>query len=119
LAGVVVAGRPSSRQLDDGRTLELLRLTTTGERNACSRLYAAACRAAWALGYRRVVTYTLEEEPGTSLRAAGFRRAELTRPRTAGREWHRSRVAGGSRLRLWDEAKMPMGRKVRWERCAP
>lgn len=72
LAGVVVAGRPVARKADDGYTLELVMLTTTGDRNACSRLYGAACRAAAALGYRRVITYTLADEPGSSLRASGF-----------------------------------------------
>jgi hypothetical protein len=72
LVGVVIAGHPVARKADDGRTLELVRLTTEGDRNACSRLYSAACRAAFAMGYRKVITYTLEEEPGSSLRAAGF-----------------------------------------------
>lgn len=72
LVGVVIAGRPVSRYLDDGLTLEVNRLCTTGEKNACSMLYAAAARAAKAMGYRKIITYTLDTEPGTSLRAAGW-----------------------------------------------
>ncbi len=72
LAGVVIAGRPVSRHLDDGLTLEVTRLCTTGERNACSMLYSAAARAAKAMGYRKIVTYTLDAEDGTSVRAAGW-----------------------------------------------
>lgn len=72
LVGVVIAGRPVSRYLDDGLTLEVTRLCTTGERNACSMLYAAAARAAKAMGYRKIITYTLETEDGSSVRAAGW-----------------------------------------------
>lgn len=72
LVGAAICGRPVSRRLDDGYTLEVNRLCTNGTKNACSMLYAAAFRAARSMGYRRVVTYILEHEPGTSLRAAGF-----------------------------------------------
>lgn len=72
LVGVVIVGRPVSRYLDDGRTLEVTRLCTDGTRNACSFLYAAAARAAAAMGYDRIITYTLKSELGASLRAAGW-----------------------------------------------
>ena len=72
LAGVVIAGRPVSRYLDDGRTLEVTRLCTNGAKNACSFLYGAAARAAAAMGYDRIITYTLESENGASLRASGW-----------------------------------------------
>lgn len=72
LVGVVIVGRPVSRYLDDGRTLEVTRLCTDGTRNACSFLYAAAARAAAAMGYDRIFTYTLQSELGVSLRAAGW-----------------------------------------------
>jgi hypothetical protein len=73
LRGVAIAGRPISRVLDDGATVEILRVATDGARNACSMLYGACRRAARALGYTRIVTYTLPDEGGASLRAAGFR----------------------------------------------
>lgn len=72
LVGVAIVGRPVSRYLDDGRTLEVNRLCTLGERNACSFLYGAAARAAKALGYTKIVTYTLDTESGVSLRASGW-----------------------------------------------
>ena len=72
LVGVAIMGRPVSRYLDDGLTLEVTRLCTTGEKNACSMLYGAAARAARAMGYQKIITYTLDTEPGTSLRAAGW-----------------------------------------------
>lgn len=71
--GVVIVGRPVSRRRDDGRTLEVTRLCTNGHRNACSFLYNAASRAAFALGYSRIGTYILKREPGTSLVAAGWK----------------------------------------------
>ena len=61
-----------SRYLDNGLTLEVTRLCTTGEKNACSMLYAAAARAAKAMGYQKIITYTLDTEPGASIRAAGW-----------------------------------------------
>ena len=72
LVGVAIVGRPVSRYLDDGFTLEVTRLCTTGEKNACSMLYAAAARAAKAIGYRKIITYTLDTEDGASIRAAGW-----------------------------------------------
>ena len=72
LAGVVIVGRPVSRYLDNGTTLEVTRLCSNGEKNVCSFLYGAAARAAKALGYRKIITYTLDTEPGISLRAAGW-----------------------------------------------
>lgn len=72
LVGVIIAGRPVSRYLDDGFTLEVTRLCTSGEKNACSFLYGAAARAAAAMGYKRIITYTLESENGASLRASGW-----------------------------------------------
>lgn len=73
IVGVAIVGRPVSRHLDDGWTLEVNRLCTDGTMNACSMLYAAAWRAARAMGYKKLITYILESEPGTSLKAAGWR----------------------------------------------
>lgn len=92
LEGVVIVGRPVARVLDDGWTLEVLRLCTPSEdahRNVCSFLYAASWRAARALGYRRVVTYTRADESGASLRAAGWR------------------VVGEVKARSWDAPSRP------------
>jgi hypothetical protein len=65
-------------------------------------LLGAARRAAQALGYRRLLTYTLPEEGGASLRAAGW----VPAGRTAGGSWsHPSR-------RRTDRA--PTCAKLRW-----
>ena len=72
LVGVVTGARPVARKLCDGSTLEISRVATNGHRNACSMLYGAALRAGKALGYTRFVTYTLQSEPGSSLKASGW-----------------------------------------------
>lgn len=72
IVGVAMAGRPVSRALDDGWTLEVTRVATDGTRNACSFLYGAVKRVGVAMGYKRFVTYTLPSESGASLRACGW-----------------------------------------------
>jgi hypothetical protein len=72
IRGVAIIGRPVARHLDDGITLEVTRVATDGTKNVASMLYGAARRATFALGYRRLVTYTLPSESGASLRAAGY-----------------------------------------------
>jgi hypothetical protein len=85
LVGVVIVGRPEAQAFDDGCTVEVIRLSTDGTPKAYITLLAAAWRDAKAAGYRRMVTYALTSDPGTSLRAAGFRHApnRPTRP-----DWH-------------------------------
>ena len=89
LAGVAIVGRPVSRYLDDGLTLEINRMCTDGTQNACSFLYGAAARAAKAMGYRKIITYILDTENGVSLRAAG---------------WKCSGLAGG---KMWTGKRCP------------
>lgn len=84
LVGVAICGRPVARRLDDGYTLEVNRLCTDGTPNACSILYAAAYRAARAMGYNKVVTYILDTENGSSLKAAGY----TCEGRAGGLEWN-------------------------------
>ena len=74
IVGVAIVGRPVSRMRDDGLTLEVTRLCTDGTKNACSFLYGAAARAAFALGYKRIGTYILKSETGASLAGAGWRK---------------------------------------------
>jgi len=102
--GVAIIGRPVARMLDDGLTLEVTRLATDGCPNACSALYSAAWRAAKAMGYRRIGTYILDTEPGTSLVAAGWR---CVNARAGGGEWGRD---GRPRV-----DKHPTQGKLRWE----
>lgn len=75
LVGVAVAGRPTNRNNDDGWTIEVLRLATDGTMNAPSLLLGACARAGRAIGARRIVTYTLDDETGASLRGAGWVRS--------------------------------------------
>jgi len=85
VVGVVIVGRPVSRHRDDGMTMEVTRLCTDGTRNACSFLYGAAAKATFALGYKRIGTYILKSEPGTSLSAAGW----TLIGETPGKSWSR------------------------------
>lgn len=108
MRGVAIAGRPVARQLDDGVTLEVLRVATDGTPNACSKLYGAVRRAGIAMGYppRRIITYTLATESGRSLHAAGWIRDGVTKAES------------------WDRAarprtdKHPTEAKVRWRAAA-
>lgn len=104
LVGVAIVGRPVSRYLDDGMTLEVNRLCSTGEKNVCSFLYGAAARAARTLGYRKIITYTLDSEPGTTLRAAGWSCAGLA----GGKEWTGQRKP--------KEQQYPAQMKLRYEK---
>lgn len=106
LCGVVIVGRPVARSRDDGFTAEITRLCTDGTKNACSFLYGRASKAALALGYRRLGTYTLAGESGSSLRGAG---------------WH---VVAEVKGRSWDTPsrprtdKHPTVDKLLWEPMA-
>lgn len=103
IVGVITVGRPVSRHLDNGFTAEVTRCCTDGTMHAPSKLYAAAWRAARAMGYQRLITYTLIEEPGTSLVAAGWKALYVSK--------------GGT----WDNTtrhrvdKHPIGQKTLWE----
>lgn len=70
--GVAIVGRPVARRLDNGYRVEVNRVATDGARNACSMLLGACRRVAKELGYKEILTYTLESEGGASLRAAGW-----------------------------------------------
>lgn len=107
LVAIAIAGRPVARAYDDGQTLEVTRVASDGTRNACSMLYGACARAAFALGYTRIVTYTQEGESGASLRAAGWRVVAERKPRPGWNVPSRPREASGSEgiaRTLWEAA---------------
>ncbi len=106
VCGVAIVSRPVARGLDNGLTLEVVRVATDGTKNACSILYGACRRACFALGYKRLVTYTLNDESGVSLTAAGWKVIAETK----GGSWScptRPRVD-----------KHPTQKKFRWEAIA-
>lgn len=104
---VALVGRPVARMLADEWTAEVTRLASDGAANACSMLYSACWRACRAMGYRRLVTYTLAEEHGASVKAAGFKLVGAA----GGGSWNRS-----ARPRVDHH---PTQGKLRWERVAP
>ena len=73
IRGVAIVGTPVARLACDGWRAEVTRVATDGSPNACSALYGACWRAARALGYRELITYTLQHESGSSLRGAGWK----------------------------------------------
>lgn len=103
VVGVVTIGRPVSRHLDNGWTAEVTRCCTDGTKNACSMLYAAAWRAARAMGYKRMITYTMPHESGSSLLGAGWKIIGQTK----GETWNRP-----NRPRVDTH---PVGQKLIWE----
>jgi hypothetical protein len=112
LVGVAICGRPVSRHLDNGSIIEVLRLCSDGTPNVCSFLYSACARAAKSLGYRKIITYILDAEPGTSLRAAGW---SLELQSAGGGNWNcESRPRD---LPLFDGGvKYPICKKQRWSK---
>ena len=105
MVGVVMVGRPVARALDDGQTLEIIRLCTlAGAGHAASILLGAACRAVKSLGYRRVVTYTRRDEEGICCKAAGF----IPVATVKGRRWSCQSRRRRDRHEIID--------RVRWER---
>jgi hypothetical protein len=108
VCGVAIVGRPVARLLDDGFTLEVNRVCTDGTRNACSMLYGAAWRVAKELGYKRLITYTLPEEGGASLRGSGWKLLGLR----GGGNWNKP---GRPRI---DTDNLLQGQKMLWEATA-
>ena len=116
LCGVIQVGRPLSRHLDDGKTLEVRRCCTDGTYNACSFLYARAARIAKELGYEKMITYILQSETGTSLKASGWTCEEEN---ARGGSWDtpgrpRELSVSQSTALLMKEKKYPTEKKQRW-----
>lgn len=105
LVGVVQVGRPVSRMLDDGKTVEVVRLCTDGTKDVCSFLYSKAARVAKEMGYEKIITYILCTESGTSLRACGWQEDGVT----SGGHWSRP-----SRKRNTTAPTIPKKRYVKY-----
>lgn len=106
IVAVAIVGRPVARMLDNGWTAEVIRLCTDGTPHAASKLYAACWRTCRDMGYKRLITYTLISEQGTSLIAAGWRCLGMA----GGGSWDRE-----ARPRI---DKHPLGQKHLWEATA-
>lgn len=114
LCGVAIVGRPTGRRLDDGKTLEVTRLCTNGTKNACSFLYAAAAQKAKREGYAKIITFILQSEPGTSLRAAGWtmEAAKAGKPKWNTQRYNERPV----QLTLFPKKQPPAEYKQRWSK---
>lgn len=116
ILGVIQVGRPVSRVLDDGQTLEVLRLCTTGGKDVCSFLYSRAARIAKEMGYTKIITYILETERGTSLKASGWK---MEADNVGGSDWNvpsRPREVLATQISMFEEKpKYPVNvKKQRW-----
>lgn len=108
--GVATIGRPVARKLDWNRIAEVTRLATDGTKNACSILYAAAARACEAMGFDSIQTYTLPEEGGVSLKAAGWTNEGMF----GGGNWNGS--GNGENSHKNRRTDQPMQQKFRWRK---
>tara|TARA_R100000808_G_scaffold3842_1_gene13146 strand:+ start:2019 stop:2459 length:441 start_codon:yes stop_codon:yes gene_type:complete len=107
VVGVAIVGRPVARHNSDSWTVEITRVAVMeGYPNACSMLYGACWRAARAMGYKKAITYTLDTEKGTSVKAAGWKCVGQTK----GGSWNVP-----SRPRI---DKHPLQKKFKWEKVA-
>lgn len=109
MVGVAIVGSPLARMLQDGWTAEVTRLCVLdgAPKGTCSFLYARCWRAWSAQGGAKLVTYTLADESGASLRGAGWRVVAQCKPRSAG--------AWNSRDRARDWKPIYGQQKLRWE----
>ncbi len=105
LIGVAVVGRPVARRCNQYLTAEVTRLCTDGTKNACSFLYSACARICKEMGFMKIQTYILDDEPGTTLKAAGWTH-EADSP---GGDWNQSKANAGTR-----RTDQPMQPKQRW-----
>ncbi len=110
VVGVAIVGNPLSATLMDGFTAEVLRACVLPDapRNCNSFLYGA-CRRVWFdMGGMKILTYTLTEESGASLRGAGWTLAATVRGHdtaTWGKQDHlrrREQAILGKAKRRWE-----------------
>lgn len=89
LVGVAIVGRPVARKLDDGVTCEVLRccVNENAPKGCPSFLYRAAWRAWSAMGGEKLITYTLESEPGSSLKGVETRIVGVSPAWKEGKGW--------------------------------
>lgn len=110
LLGVAVVGNPVAPALNGRGIVEVNRLCVRRDTaaalrwNAASMLYGWCAREAARQGWHKIISYTRADEPGTSLRAAGWKHE----CRVRGRGWHSSRRAR-SNTNSWID-------KIRWAR---
>jgi len=114
IVGAAIIGRPVARLTEQYRIAEVTRLVTDGTKNVCSMLYAAAARAAEAMGFESIQTFILETEPGTSLKAAGW----VQVAKSGGGDWNResTRIKKQWLFPEYNRTDQPMCAKVKWEK---
>ncbi|MGI4943921.1 MAG: XF1762 family protein [Janthinobacterium lividum] len=110
MIGVATVGNPVARAFNGRGVVEVNRLCVRRavpallRWNAASMLYGQCARSAEGSGWLRIITYTREDEDGTSLRAAGWTKEGPA----GGGGWHSAARACANRNAFI--------RKVRWAR---
>lgn len=110
VVGVAIVGRTVARLLHSPVVAEVTRVAVKdGAPKGTGSFLYGACRRVWqAMGGFRLITYTLDEESGSTLRGAGWEPVAKLPARAPGRNWN-----SASREREWDPV---YGKpKVRWE----
>ena len=110
LIGVAVVGRPVARKLDDQFVAEVLRvcIKDPAPKNACSYLYGRCWRVWQSMGGKKLITYTLASESGSSMRAVGWKKVSETKPFKEGKGWTTRKN------REWQPVNSQL--KFRWEK---
>ena len=111
LVGVAIVGRAIARHMDEKYTVEILRLCIKdpAPKNACSFLYSKVWRIWQTMGSKKIITYTLDEESGASMRAVGWKKAGTTTPVKEGKGW-----TNRGKGRVWQPVNSKL--KYRWEK---
>ena len=117
LCGIGQCARPVSRILDDGKTIEVVRVCTDGTENACSFIYSRLARISKELGYEKIITYILQSESGVSLKASGWKKEA---DGCGGYSWDtpsRKRQLMDSQISMFEnKKKYPTAQKSRWSK---
>ena len=110
LIGVAIVGRPVARKLDDQFIAEVLRvcIKDPAPKNACSYLYGRCWRVWQAMGGKKLITYTLASESGSSMKAVGWNKVSETKPFKEGKGWTTRKN------RMWQPVNSQL--KFRWEK---
>lgn len=115
LVGVAICGRPVAQKIDHTEVIEVNRCCVKeGVKNVCSKLYGASARIAKEMGYKKIITYTLDTEMGSSLKAAGW---VIELEKAGNKEWnsHGTRIRTNTVTDLFGSIiKAPPQMKIRW-----
>lgn len=111
VVGCAIVANPKAPILDDGYTFEVTRhCTRGGDKDVASKLLGACGQIAEAMGVRRLISYTREDEDGVAYRACQW----IPVAKIRGKEWDT-----GNKADRWlpgfYEATTEVVDRIRWE----